>query len=229
MSPKVDREIEKYVPKPQGGNVDFLREDIAAEGCQRPITIWRGTIIDGHHRMAICAELGIDPPIVDVSGKFDDLGAVKHWMYANANAGRQLTCDQSAAWAARDGYEPPQHVRVSRSWSRARQLIASGAPKATIDQVIAEPSYTLAMALNDTRRAAEKTRARTRAAAKTPEVTDPSPLRSAKGTATRTGLALQRGVRDTLRPIIEAYLAHGHSAADVIALVTDVVEDLTRG
>jgi hypothetical protein len=36
-------------------------------------------------------------------------------------------------------------------------------------------------------------------------------------------------VRDTLRPIIEAYLAHGHSAADVIALVTDVVEDLTRG
>lgn len=50
-----------------------LREDIAAHGIRVPVDVDEdGAVLDGHHRAAIAAELGIDPPRRVVPGLTDE-------------------------------------------------------------------------------------------------------------------------------------------------------------
>lgn len=219
-------ELQTYLPEMQRGEAEGLREQIARDGCRDPIVLWRGTIVDGHHRAQICAELGIEPPIVDYSHKFTDIRAVKAWMTANLVGRRNVTVDQIAVICARDGHEPPTHVRVSASWESARKLVAS-APAKLVDRVLQTPSYTIRMAANDFARETRVQAAKKRAKTKLAPVTS-AKLRTDRGTPTRQGLALKRGVRDMLAHIVEQYLAHGHSPDDVVALIEQTAREIAN-
>jgi hypothetical protein len=65
-----------------------LRDSIAAEGIRVPVQVdERGVILDGHHRAAIAAELGIDCPTVVVSNL--DTEAAKRTVALSLNLSRR--------------------------------------------------------------------------------------------------------------------------------------------
>lgn len=74
-----------------------LEASVRQYGCRDALITWRGTLIDGHHRYAICQEFGI-PFRVSVLD-FPDLDHVEVWVRENQLARRNLTDDQRAAHA----------------------------------------------------------------------------------------------------------------------------------
>lgn len=72
-----------------------FKADIAANGLNQPIVIYRGQILDGGNRYRACVELGIKPATVDYTGT-DPMGFV---FSANARR-RHLTPGQYAAIVA---------------------------------------------------------------------------------------------------------------------------------
>ena len=69
-------------PEPEYG---ALKESIRRLGLLDPILMWRGTVVDGYHRLRACLELGIEPGF-DVLSDSDDpmeivtdrIGAQRH-------------------------------------------------------------------------------------------------------------------------------------------------------
>ena len=66
-----------------------LEEDIKFFGCRVPINTWRGFIIDGHHRYAICRKHGLSFKIEEVN--LEDEDAVIIWMIDNQMRRRNIT------------------------------------------------------------------------------------------------------------------------------------------
>lgn len=70
-----------------------LKADVAANGVRVPVDVDEaGVILDGHHRAAVAAELGIDYPTRVVDG-LDEAGKREHALAVNV-ARRQLTREQ---------------------------------------------------------------------------------------------------------------------------------------
>lgn len=94
--------------------MDALRASINEHGQQVPIVrqASTGQLIDGHHRMAVCAELGLEPVVVDVD--VDDEKAEALRVELNT-ARRQMTRDELAALQVRlirDVYPTVQTTRT---------------------------------------------------------------------------------------------------------------------
>lgn len=66
-----------------------LEANILADGCRVPITVWNGTIIDGHNRYEICTRHGIPFETEDIS--FDCREEAIAWICANQLGRRNLT------------------------------------------------------------------------------------------------------------------------------------------
>ena len=57
--PRIDPEFKDLIPPLTPNEYTQLQENILANGCRDPITLWRGTIVDGHNRYEICTQHGI--------------------------------------------------------------------------------------------------------------------------------------------------------------------------
>ena len=55
----IDPELRDYIPPLSQVEFDLLRESIVEEGCSEPLSVWNGTIVDGHNRYKICHENNI--------------------------------------------------------------------------------------------------------------------------------------------------------------------------
>ncbi|OGX15908.1 MAG: hypothetical protein A2166_02090 [Omnitrophica WOR_2 bacterium RBG_13_41_10] len=67
-----------------------LKENILKDGfCRDPLVLWRGILLDGHHRYKICRENNIEFKTVEIS--LSDRNAAKAWMYSNQLGRRNLT------------------------------------------------------------------------------------------------------------------------------------------
>jgi N6-adenosine-specific RNA methylase IME4 len=68
-----------------------LEANIIQHGCRDALTVWRGILIDGHNRFAICTEHNIEyrTQLIDLP----DEEAVEDWMDANQLGRRNLTAD----------------------------------------------------------------------------------------------------------------------------------------
>jgi ParB-like chromosome segregation protein Spo0J len=87
--------VSKYqvMPPLSADEYDALRADIAEHGIRVPVDVDEtGQVLDGHHRSAIAAELGIDYPTRVVTG-LDEQGKYDHALTVNV-ARRQLTREQ---------------------------------------------------------------------------------------------------------------------------------------
>jgi ParB-like chromosome segregation protein Spo0J len=84
------------------GDIERIAEDIQANGQQRPITVWKGEILDGRTRFAACKKLGIEPFIeeyVPINGPpTDEEFLVFSWSMNEVR--RHLTTSQRACAAA---------------------------------------------------------------------------------------------------------------------------------
>lgn len=80
---KFDPELEQLLPKMDDKAFAELKKSIEAEGIRDSIIIWReaNTVVDGHNRGRIAKELGIVPPLRDISFKSKE--DVKTWMIRN--------------------------------------------------------------------------------------------------------------------------------------------------
>ena len=72
----------------------MLEESIVRDGCDTPLTVWEGTIVDGHNRYDICREHGI--PFAIEERSFDNKEAVMFWMLEHQLARRNLEPYQRA-------------------------------------------------------------------------------------------------------------------------------------
>ena len=71
-----------------------LAENIRAEGCRDALIVWKEeqTLLDGHHRYAICMQANIPYTIQEIS--LPDLAAAQAWMLQNQLGRRNLTPEQ---------------------------------------------------------------------------------------------------------------------------------------
>ena len=82
----VDPELRDYIPPLSPIEFDLLRESIIQEGCNEPLSVWNGTIVDGHNRYKICHENNIPFEYREMS--FDSKQDAMFWM-AKRQLGRR--------------------------------------------------------------------------------------------------------------------------------------------
>lgn len=93
---KVDPKLSSLFPNASASADKELRRSIAKGGVLDPIKVWKGhdIIVDGHRRYAICVELGIDPPVLEL--EFADTAEVEAWMDSFQVSRRNLVGPQEA-------------------------------------------------------------------------------------------------------------------------------------
>ncbi len=82
-------DIEELLPPLLPEEYEELKTLILRDGCRDALTIWNDTIIDGHHRYAICMENNI--PFETKEMKFESIGDAKFWILKNQSGRRNMT------------------------------------------------------------------------------------------------------------------------------------------
>ncbi len=75
---KIDQEFKNLIPPLTHEDRTGLENNIKANGCEIPITVWNGTIIDGHNRYEIC--IANDIPFETKEISFADRVDAKIWI-----------------------------------------------------------------------------------------------------------------------------------------------------
>lgn len=89
MNLTIDPEFEAFIPPLDATDYARLKANILADGCREPISVWNGTILDGHNRYRICTENGIPFSTVEISS-VHTRAEVFVWMYENQLGRRNL-------------------------------------------------------------------------------------------------------------------------------------------
>jgi len=74
----IHEDLKNLIPELTAEEFEALTHSILSEGCREPITVWNGTIVDGHHRYQICTEHGIPYQIREVT--FASMDEAKLWI-----------------------------------------------------------------------------------------------------------------------------------------------------
>ena len=85
------------IPPPE---FQALVESIREGGLRRPITLWRGQIVDGRHRYEACLQAGVEPHFVELPGDADAFNYV-----LDENSARRHMSDSQRAIAAHRTWE----------------------------------------------------------------------------------------------------------------------------
>ena len=91
---KIDNEFRDLIPPLRLDERAELEASIQQDGCRDPLTVWSGTVIDGHVRYEICTRLCV--PFEVVEKEFDSKVDALIWIRRNQLARRNLTDDQRA-------------------------------------------------------------------------------------------------------------------------------------
>ncbi len=89
---KVDPELRELIPPLSDEERYMLEESIVRDGCDTPLAVWNGTIVDGHNRYEICHAHGI--PFGIEEKDFPDKDAAMFWMLERQLARRNLNSYQ---------------------------------------------------------------------------------------------------------------------------------------
>jgi len=87
---QINEEFQSLIHSLEKDDLDRLEKSILEEGCRDPIVVWKGTIIDGHHRYKICQKHNIEFQTIEKLGLKTVLD-VKIWMIINQLGRRNLT------------------------------------------------------------------------------------------------------------------------------------------
>ena len=93
----VDEEFKTLIPPLTEDEHRLLEESILKNGCEMPILVWNGTIIDGHNRYDICHAHGI--PFATEEKVFESRTEVVLWMLRNQLGRRNLNSFQRSEMA----------------------------------------------------------------------------------------------------------------------------------
>ena len=98
----VDPEFRDLIPPLNEKELKLLEESLVADGCESPLIVWNGVIIDGHNRYAICRKHDI--PFSIQEKNFDTREEVMLWMLRNQLGRRNLNNYQRSELALK--FEP---------------------------------------------------------------------------------------------------------------------------
>lgn len=98
----VDPEFRDLIPPLNEEELKLLEESLVADGCESPLIVWNGVIIDGHNRYTICRKHDIPFPVQEKN--FDTREEVMLWMLRNQLGRRNLNNYQRSELALK--FEP---------------------------------------------------------------------------------------------------------------------------
>ena len=84
----VDPEFRDLIPPLNEEELKLLEESLVADGCESPLIVWNGVIVDGHNRYAICRKHGI--PFSIQEKNFSSRDDAMLWMLRNQLGRRNL-------------------------------------------------------------------------------------------------------------------------------------------
>ena len=84
----VDPEFRDLIPPLNKEELKLLEESLVADGCESPLIVWNGVIIDGHNRYMICQKHDI--PFSIQEKNFETREEVMLWMLRNQLGRRNL-------------------------------------------------------------------------------------------------------------------------------------------
>ena len=113
----VDPEFRDLIPPLNEEELKLLEESLVADGCESPLIVWNGMIIDGHNRYAICRKHDI--PFSIQEKHFDTRDEVMLWMLRNQLGRRNLNSYQRSELALRT--EP-----LLREAAKKKQVTSTG-------------------------------------------------------------------------------------------------------
>ena len=101
---KIDPELRDLIPPLSEEEHHMLEDSIMRDGCDTPLIVWNGTVVDGHNRYDICRNHGI--PFSYEERSFADKEAAIYWMLEHQLARRNLNSYQRSELAlkAKDYY-----------------------------------------------------------------------------------------------------------------------------
>lgn len=88
----IDPEFHDLIPPLTDEERNMLEASILKEGCETPLTIWNGVIVDGHNRYEICHAHGI--PFAVSEKEFENRDDALVWIITNQLGRRNLTSFQ---------------------------------------------------------------------------------------------------------------------------------------
>jgi ParB/RepB/Spo0J family partition protein len=102
MQIAIDQEFQRLIPPLLPEELHQLEANILRDGCQEPLSIWQGLLIDGHNRLKICQQH--DKPFKVKEIALPDREHVKLWI-AERQLGRRNLSDDQRATVANDRRE----------------------------------------------------------------------------------------------------------------------------
>ena len=88
-TPTINPAFQALIPPLQPEELAQLEANILADGCRDPLVTWKGVLVDGHNRMAICQKHGKFFDVVEKSFRYED--EAKVWIIHNQFGRRNLT------------------------------------------------------------------------------------------------------------------------------------------
>ena len=126
----IDSEFKMLIPPLQAEESKQLEENIIAEGCRDPLSVWNDVIVDGHNRYEICTRHGLGFNVFDVA--FADRSEAIEWIIRNQFGRRNLSPYDRGTLALRlDGvlaerYEEKRKATVGRPSKEELAELAKG-------------------------------------------------------------------------------------------------------
>jgi len=96
----INEEFARLIPPLSSEELEKLEQSLVNDGCLNPLIVWNNTIIDGHHRYAICIKHGISFNVIEKTELETELD-VKLWMINNQFSRRNLPTETKLALAYR--------------------------------------------------------------------------------------------------------------------------------
>lgn len=100
MDIDVNEELKAYIEPMTPEEYEALERSIVAEGCRDALVLWGTTLIDGHHRYAICQKYGLPFQTVQ-HPNFGSMDDVRLWMIDQHLGRRSLSVFQRGVLALR--------------------------------------------------------------------------------------------------------------------------------
>lgn len=110
----IDPEFRDLIPPLTTEELEMLEESIIANGCESPLIVWNGIIVDGHNRYAICHKHGI--PFMVQEKQLSERETVIIWMLQNQLGRRNLNNFQKGELALKYA---PYVEQLSRQGKKA--------------------------------------------------------------------------------------------------------------
>jgi protein gp37 len=136
LTPDIYPPFRDLIPPLTPEELGSLRASLEDEGCREPLITWHGVLLDGHHRLAICQELGIPFDVREVKG-IDDEQEAERWIIRHQLGRRNLRPEAATVLMGRL-YEVRKKESGEHNGNQHTVGTGQNLPSSTAAQIAAE-------------------------------------------------------------------------------------------